>query len=118
MKRMLQAVLFSGLIAAGSALAQSYEAHGVVKKVDPAKGTVTLKHEAIKSLNWPGMTMDFPVKEKSLISSLKPEQAVKFELQQEKGRYVITHIKSDAHADMPMGSQGGAADAHGHGHGM
>lgn len=94
MKRMVQAVLLSGLIAAGSAFAQSYEGHGVVKKVDPAKGTVTLKHEAIKSLNWPGMTMDFPVKERAVLSNLKPEQAVKFELQQEKGgRYVITRIQ-------------------------
>ncbi len=94
MKRVLQAVVLSGLIAAGSALAQVHEGHGVVKKVDPAKGTVTLKHEAIKSLEWPGMTMDFPVKDKAVLSKLKPEQAVTFSLEQEKpGRYVITQIK-------------------------
>ena len=110
MKRMLQVVFLSGLIAAGSALAQSYEGAGVVKKVNPAKGTVTLKHEAIKSLNWPGMTMDFPVKEKGLLSTLKPEQAVKFELQQEKGHYVITHITNEA----AHGAPGGAKEAHGH----
>ena len=93
MKRVLQAVLLSGLIAAGSALAQTYQGNGVVKKVDPAKGSVTLKHEAITPLNWPGMTMDFPVKDKKALSALKPEQAVKFELQQEKGHYVITRIQ-------------------------
>ena len=93
MKRVLQAILLSGFIAASSALAQSYEGTGVVKKLDTAKGTVTLKHEAIKSLNWPGMTMDFPARDKALLSGLKPEQAVKFELQQQKGTYVITRIK-------------------------
>jgi Cu/Ag efflux protein CusF len=93
MKRILQALLLSCWIAAAAALAQTHHGTGIVKKVDAAKGTVSLKHEAITSLNWPAMTMDFPVRDKSLLSSLKPEQVVKFELVQDKGRYVITAIK-------------------------
>ncbi len=116
MKRVLQAVVLSGILAVGSAFAGT-EGHGVVKKIDPAKGVVTLKHDAIKSLGWPGMTMDFAVKDKAALSSLKPEQAVSFDLEQEKGgRYVITQIRNEAsaHASLPQeaGSQGG------HHHGM
>ncbi len=118
MRRILQALMLSGLLAAGAAFAQSYEGHGVVKKVDPGKGTVTLKHEAIKALGWPGMTMDFPVKDKALLSSLKPEQAVNFDLEQEKpGRYVITHIASAERGAARANMQG--QESHGsHGHGM
>lgn len=93
MKRVMQAIVLSGLMIVGSAWAQTYQGAGVVKKVDPAKGSVTLKHEAIADLNWPAMTMDFPVRDKAMLGTLKTEQAVKFELRQEKGHYVITTIK-------------------------
>jgi Cu(I)/Ag(I) efflux system protein CusF len=38
----------------------------VVKAVDSTKGKVTLAHQAVKSLNWPAMTMTFSVKVKHL----------------------------------------------------
>jgi Cu(I)/Ag(I) efflux system protein CusF len=66
---------------------------GIVKAVNARAGTVTLKHEAIKSLGWSGMTMEFAVREKNQLSALKPEQRVKFELVADKGRYFITSIK-------------------------
>ncbi len=81
------------LLFAGAAFAQSHQATGVVKRVDPAKGVVSLKHEAIKSLNWPGMTMDFNVRDPKLLAGVKPDQQVKFEIVEVKGRYVITSIK-------------------------
>jgi Cu/Ag efflux protein CusF len=71
-----------------------HSAAGVVKKVDAAKGTVTLAHDPIKSLNWPAMTMDFPVRDKASLAKLKPEQKVEFELVEEKkASYVISRIK-------------------------
>lgn len=92
MKFALKTLLFASL--AGVAFAQSaHQGTGVVKRVDVALGVVSLKHEAIKSLNWPGMTMDFAVRDPKLLSGLKPEQKVSFELVAEKGRYVITGIK-------------------------
>ena len=78
---------------AGTAYAQSHQAMGVVKRVDPAKGVVSLKHDPVKSLNWPGMTMDFNVRDPKLIVGVKPDQQVKFEFVEDKGRYVITSIK-------------------------
>jgi Cu(I)/Ag(I) efflux system protein CusF len=85
--------LFVLLSFAGFAFAQSHQATGVVKRVDAAKGVVSLMHDPVKSLNWPGMTMDFSVRDPKLLAGVKPEQQVKFELVEDKGRYIITSIK-------------------------
>ena len=81
------------LLFAGAAFAQSHQATGVVKRIDTAKGVVSLKHEPVKSLNWPGMTMDFSVRDPKLLAGVKPDQKIKFEFVEDKGRYVITGIK-------------------------
>ena len=78
---------------AAVAFAQSHQGTGVVKGVNAAKGVVTLKHDPIKALNWPAMTMDFDVRDKKLLEGLKPEQKVTFDFVQEKSRNVITSIK-------------------------
>ena len=91
MKFLLKVILV--LLFAGTAFAQSHQATGVVKRIDPAKGVVSLKHEAIKSLNWPGMTMEFNVRDPKLLAGVKPDQQVKFEFVEDKGRYIITSIK-------------------------
>lgn len=78
---------------AGIAFAQTHQATGVVKRIDADKGVVSLKHDPVKSLNWPGMTMNFNVRDPKLLAGVKPEQAVKFEFVEDKGRYVITGLK-------------------------
>ena len=81
--------------ASGAAVAQStHPATGVVKKVDAAKGTVTLAHDPIQSLKWPAMTMDFRVRDTASLAALKPGQKIEFELiEEKKGSYVISRIK-------------------------
>ena len=81
------------LLFAGTAFAQSHQTTGVVKRIDKVKGVVSLKHDPVKSLNWPGMTMDFGVRDPKLLAGVKPDQQVKFEFVEDKGRYVITSIK-------------------------
>ena len=72
----------------------AHKATGVVKKVDSKAGTVTLAHDPVKSLNWPAMTMDFRVRDKAALATLKPEQKIEFELiEEKKGSYVINRIK-------------------------
>lgn len=66
---------------------------GVVKKVDPKAGTVTLAHEAVKSLNWPAMTMSFKVKDKMLFDKLPVDKKVEFEFVQEGKDYVVISVK-------------------------
>jgi Cu(I)/Ag(I) efflux system protein CusF len=72
---------------------RSHKGVGVVKKVDAAKGTVTLAHDPIGSLNWAAMTMTFQVKDKKSLEKLSPEKKVEFEFVQQGSGYVITRIK-------------------------
>ena len=66
---------------------------GVVKKVDAAKGAVTLDHEPIKSANWSAMTMTFNVKDKKMLENVKSGQKVQFEFVQQGKDNLITSIK-------------------------
>ncbi len=78
---------------AAAKAAAVHSGEGTVNKVDVAAGKINLTHGPIKSLGWSGMTMDFPVKDKALLSGLKPGQKVAFELEKTPdGRYPITRI--------------------------
>lgn len=66
---------------------------GVVKKADPAKGSVTLAHEAIPSLGWPAMTMGFKVRDPALFDKLVAERKVEFEFLKQADGYVVTAVK-------------------------
>ena len=70
-----------------------HQATGTEKAVDPAKGSVTLAHGPVKSLNWPGMTMGFEVEDKALLAKIKPGDKVQFEFAQKGKNYVIEQIK-------------------------
>lgn len=81
-----------GAVAQANA-AQTHKTSGVVKKVDPATGKVTLAHGAVTTLNWPPMTMAFTVQDKSMLAKLPQEKKVEFEFQQRGSDYVITAVK-------------------------
>jgi len=67
---------------------------GTVNKIDAAKATVNISHEAIPSIKWPAMTMDFKVADKKILSGIKAGQSVTFGLTKEaKTGYVISHIE-------------------------
>jgi Cu/Ag efflux protein CusF len=67
---------------------------GKVVAIDKANLTVKLAHEAIKSLNWPGMTMDFKVAKAEILNGLKAGDAVTFELgkNDKTGKWQVTRI--------------------------
>ena len=71
----------------------THTATGVVKKVDPKAGTVTLAHEPVKSLKWPAMTMSFGVKDKALLDKMQAGKKVEFEFVQEGRSNIITGVK-------------------------
>ena len=58
---------------------QTVQGTGVVKSVDPDKGSITLAHQAIPALGWPAMTMRFKI-DRQIASTVKPGQHVTFEL--------------------------------------
>jgi Cu/Ag efflux protein CusF len=67
---------------------------GTVKTVDPAKHTVNLSHGPIPAINWPAMTMDFPVAPEVDLGSVKAGQSVEFTLTEAGGgKYTVTSIK-------------------------
>lgn len=69
-----------------------HEGFGVIKSVNTADGKLKIAHEAILELEWPAMTMWLPLRG-ALPSGIKEGDKVRFELQQENGKWVIVHIE-------------------------
>ena len=65
---------------------------GEVRKVDKEGGKLTLKHADIKSLDMPGMTMVFVVKEKAMLDTLKAGDKIKFKAINDSGKFTVTEI--------------------------
>jgi Cu(I)/Ag(I) efflux system protein CusF len=76
-----------------AAQGQTHHATGTVKNVDAAKGTVTVDHGPVKSLEWPAMTMTFAVKDKTLFDKLTVGKKAEFEFSQDGKGYVVTSVK-------------------------
>ena len=77
----------------GKAVAETHQGKGKINSVDVHAGKVNLSHEAIASLGWMGMTMDFDVQDKAMLANLKAGQKVTFTLIEiRKGKYVISEI--------------------------
>lgn len=68
-------------------------ATGMVKKVDPKSGLVTLAHDPVKSMNWPAITMGFQVQNKMLFDKLSVGKKVDFEFVQGSKGYVVTAVR-------------------------
>lgn len=66
---------------------------GTVVSVKPNASKITLKHEAIPSIDWPAMTMAFDVKNKAQLTKLKKGDQVKFTLTPKGDEYLIDDIK-------------------------
>ena len=65
---------------------------GEVRKVDKDAGKLTLKHGDIKSLDMPGMTMVFGVKDKAMLDKLAPGDKIKFKVVNDAGKFTVTEI--------------------------
>lgn len=73
--------------------AQEHKGSATVKSVDAGKGTVSLAHGPIQSMNWPSMTMTFKAKDKKMLENVKPGAKVEFSFVQAGKDYVLTDIK-------------------------
>ena len=74
------------------AVSQAHQGRGIVNKLNLDAGKVNISHEAIDSLKWPKMTMDFNVSEKSSLVEVKPGMKVEFELVKFADGFRITKI--------------------------
>lgn len=71
-----------------------HQAQGILEAINP-DGSVSITHEAIKSMGWPGMTMDFILANSSLLSGINPGSAISFELVERKpDEWVITRLQA------------------------
>ena len=69
-------------------------ADGEVRKVDKENKKITLRHGVIKSLDMPGMTMVFQVKDAAMLDNLKAGDKVKFRAEQAGSAIIVTDIQA------------------------
>lgn len=81
------------LTAVSGAAAQGAMSQGEVTRVDAAHGKLTLKHDGVKNLSMPAMSMVFRVKDASMLAKLKPGDRVLFSAAKVDGEYTITTIE-------------------------
>jgi len=70
----------------------TYEGVGVVKKTDLKRPSIEIDHQEIKGL-MPAMTMEFYVKDKSLLDGINPGDRIEFTLENGVGGIKITRIR-------------------------
>ncbi|MBN8954471.1 MULTISPECIES: copper-binding protein [unclassified Rhizobium] len=78
--------------AAASAHAQEFT-KGVINKIDAKTNKVTIKHEELKNLDMPAMTMVFRVEDPAIRAKLKEGSAIEFIAERVNGKLTVTQIK-------------------------
>ncbi len=68
-------------------------AEGEVRRVDPAKGTVLIKHGEIKNLGMGPMTMSFKLQDPKAAGSLKAGDKIKFVAIDKNGELIVTRLE-------------------------
>lgn len=87
-----------------AAAAVGHRAEGKIEEINATSGTVTIAHDAVDSLDWPPMSMEFVVANSALLSNLKPGAPVSFEfVERAPGEWVIISVNP---------TSGDAADPH------
>ena len=66
---------------------------GVVNKVDAKAKKVTIKHEDLKNLDMPAMTMVFRVEDPALLERLKEGSNIEFVAERVNGKLTVTEVK-------------------------
>jgi uncharacterized cupredoxin-like copper-binding protein len=95
MKGIVDVALGTAAAAPGASPAASGEmADGEVRRVDKETKKITLKHGEIKSLDMPGMTMVFQVKDPAMLDAVKQGDKVRFKAERSGGAIVITEIQA------------------------
>lgn len=67
---------------------------GEVRKVDKEARKITLRHDEIKKLDMPAMTMVFRVKDAALLDKVKIGDKVKFRAEGAAGAFTVTEIEA------------------------
>ncbi len=73
--------------------AQAALTAGEITRIDARTGKLTIRHEDIKNLDMPAMTMVFALKNAQKAAAFKPGDKVLFMAEDEGGTLTITHIQ-------------------------
>ena len=92
MKKVLLVVAALALSMATPLWAQAPATKAEVTKIDKAGGRVTLKHEEIKNLDMPAMTMAYRVSKPDLLDGLAVGSRIRFTAECIDGQYTVTSI--------------------------
>ena len=80
---------------------------GVINAIEADSRTVNVTHEPIPELNWPTMTMDFPVAKGVKLEGLKPDRRMRFRISEgADGRYQIDAVAPSPPTPLPPGARG------------
>lgn len=55
---------------------KTYPLHGKIEQIDTNNLTITLAHDAVAELEWPAMTMTFPIAKVQLLNDLSVGQTI------------------------------------------
>ena len=66
---------------------------GEVTRVDPRTGKLTIRHEEIKNLDMPAMTMVFALQDASQLKDIKPGDKLRFHVEERNGALTISKIE-------------------------
>jgi Cu/Ag efflux protein CusF len=67
---------------------------GVIRKLDRASGTVTIKPGEIANLNMGAMTMSFKAKTPAMLKPFKEGDKIRFRAAEVKGELTVTSIEA------------------------
>ena len=88
-----------------AATAKNHAAEGTVESVDSKAGSVSISHGPVASLKWPGMTMEFKVKDRALLQAMKAGAKISFEFaEQAPGEWVV--VRASPAAGAPAAHKG------------
>ena len=79
--------------AAASSGAEAVLTAGEVTRVDARSGKLTIRHEEIKNLDMPPMTMVFALAESAKPAAIKAGDKVLFHAEEKEGALIITRIQ-------------------------
>lgn len=72
---------------------RTFAAVGVVRKVDPENGILTMYLEPVPALKWPSMIRIFSVSDKSLFERFKVGEKLKFEFERDESNEMTIDLK-------------------------
>ena len=94
MKSIIKTVVIAFAAAAISTVSMAAEfTKGEVKKIDLKQKKITIKHEELKGLDMPAMTMVFVVSDDALLAKAKPGSSIEFVAEKVNGKLTVTDIK-------------------------